>query len=174
MKKKLFYFILISITIFIFALLYTAIFNPKSYTPPETINKKFKQFTAKDLFTDNENKINDLIYDEKITIINIWASWCLPCRNEHVYLMKLKENPKINLIGLNYKDDSSKAKLFINNLDNPFFKILKDSDGTISIDLGAYGVPETFIIDSEFNIIKKFIGELTSSNYKEITDIVNR
>tara|TARA_Y100001970_G_C14200425_1_gene840790 strand:+ start:980 stop:1504 length:525 start_codon:yes stop_codon:yes gene_type:complete len=174
MKKKLFYFILISITIFIFALLYTAIFNPKSYTPPETINKKFKQFTAKDLFTDNENKINDLIYDEKITIINIWASWCLPCRNEHVYLMKLKENPKINLIGLNYKDDASKAKFFLNNLGNPFFIVLKDPDGTISIDLGAYGVPETFIIDSEFNIIKKFIGELTSSNYKEITDIVNR
>ena len=174
MKKKLFYFILISITIFIFALLYTAIFNPKSYTPPETINKKFKQFTAKDLFTDNEIEIKDLIHDKKITIINIWASWCGPCRNEHIYLMKLSQDSKINLIGLNYKDDRSKAEVFIQELGNPFFKILEDPDGIISIDMGAYGVPETYIIDDKLNIIRKFIGELTFSNYEEIIDIINK
>tara|TARA_B100002051_G_C16584762_1_gene559576 strand:- start:38 stop:562 length:525 start_codon:yes stop_codon:yes gene_type:complete len=174
MKKNFFYFILISLIIFVFVLLYTAVFKSKSYIPATTINKKIKEFSAKDLFTDNEIEIKDLIHDKKITIINIWASWCGPCRNEHIYLMKLSQDSKINLIGLNYKDDRSKAEVFIQELGNPFFKILEDPDGIISIDMGAYGVPETYIIDDKLNIIRKFIGELTFSNYEEIIDIINK
>ncbi len=85
----------------------------------------------------------------------------MPCRSEHHFLMDLSKNSKINLVGLNYKDRLTNAKKFINDFGNPFSKILIDPDGTISIELGAYGIPETFIINKDRKIVKKFIGPLT-------------
>ncbi len=125
MKKKIYYFVLLLITVFVFLLLYKAIFQNNSYVPSSKINKKINDFSARSLFLDNEINIKDLISQKKITIINIWASWCAPCRNEHEYLMKLKEHPNIILIGLNYKDKPSKAKLFVKDFGNPFSTILK-------------------------------------------------
>jgi|TARA_Y100000815_G_scaffold271115_1_gene297062 cytochrome c biogenesis protein CcmG/thiol:disulfide interchange protein DsbE len=87
--------------------------------------------------------------------------------------MHLSKNSKINLIGLNYKDRSNNAKKFINDFGNPFSTILIDPDGTISIELGAYGIPETIIINKDQKIIKKFIGPLTNKNLREIERIVN-
>ena len=174
MKKKIYYFVLLLITVFVFLLLYKAIFQNNSYVPSSKINKKINEFSARSLFLDNEINIKDLISQKKITIINIWASWCVPCRNEHEYLMKLKEHPNIILIGLNYKDKPSKAKLFVKDFGNPFSTILKDPKGIISIDIGAYGVPETYILDNDLNLKKKFIGELTFKNFEEIIEIANR
>ena len=174
MKKNIYYFVLILITVFVFTLLYKAIFQNNSYIPSSKINKKINGFSASTLFLDNKINIKDLIPKKKITIINIWASWCAPCRNEHEYLMKLKEHPNIVLIGLNYKDKPSKAKLFINDFGNPFSTILKDPKGIISIEIGAYGVPETYILDDNLILKKKFIGELTFKNFEEIIEIANR
>ncbi len=174
MKKNIYFFILFLAIIIIFILLYKAIYQSNSYIPSLSINNKINNFSANSLFSDNKIDIKDLSKLEKITIINIWASWCAPCRNEHKYLMKLRQHPNINIIGLNYKDDPSKAKKFIKNFGNPFSKILKDPKGIISIDIGAYGVPETYILDNKLNIIKKFIGELTSNNYEEIVNIANK
>lgn len=174
MKKNIYYFVLILITVFVFTLLYKAIFQNNSYIPSSKINKKINNFSASTLFLDNKINIKDLIPKKKITIINIWASWCAPCRNEHEYLMKLKEHPNIVLIGLNYKDKPSKAKLFINDFGNPFSTILKDPKGIISIEIGAYGVPETYILDGNLILKKKFIGELTFKNFEEIIEIANR
>ena len=89
MKKKIYYFVLLLITVFVFLLLYKAIFQNNSYVPSSKINKKINDFSARSLFLDNEINIKDIISHKKITIINIWASWCAPCRNEHEYLMKL-------------------------------------------------------------------------------------
>ena len=79
--------------------------------------------------------------------------------------------PKIEIIGLNYKDNISNAKKFINNLGNPYSEILTDSDGTISIGIGAYGVPETFIINKNKIILKKFIGPINTKSLKEIESL---
>jgi cytochrome c biogenesis protein CcmG/thiol:disulfide interchange protein DsbE len=105
---------------------------------------------------------------EEYYILNIWASWCLPCRDEHLILMKLRNNSSIKLIGLNYKDDPNNAKKFIDELGNPYSMIITDKKGTIAIDLGAYGVPETFIINKNRKIIKKFIGSLNQKSLNEI------
>ena len=98
----------------------------------------------------------------------------MPCRTEHPFLMDLSDNSKIILVGLNYNDSSNNAIKFINDFGNPFSKILIDPDGTISIELGAYGIPETFIINKDQIIIKKFIGPLTKKNLKEIEQIVTQ
>ena len=173
MKKNIIYLTIIFIIIIIFTLFYKGLYTTKTYTPNELNNKKLVQFSSKDLFSEVETNSSDLISNNKFTIINIWASWCIPCRKEHHFLMHLSKNSKINLIGLNYKDRSNNAKKFINDFGNPFSTILIDPDGTISIELGAYGIPETIIINKDQKIIKKFIGPLTNKNLREIERIVN-
>ena len=86
-------------------------------------------------------------------------------------MIRLK-NSKINLVGINYKDNINNAKAFLNELGNPYSKILSDKDGVTSIELGAYGVPETFLINKEKVIIKKIIGPINNESYKEILNLI--
>ena len=136
------------------------------------ILKNIPTFKAKDF--DSNNYINsDKIFEEKIFyIVNIWASWCVPCRKEHPLLMELSKNQLIKLIGLNYMDNLNNAKKFINELGNPYTQILIDKDGTLAVEFGAYGVPETFLIDRNKKIIKKFIGPINKKIIEEIKLII--
>ena len=118
--------------------------------------------------------MGELINNNNFSIINIWASWCLPCRNEHAYLIDLQKINNINLIGINYKDKEINAKKFLKDLGNPYSEILVDPDGTKSIELGAYGVPETYLVNSKtYEVIKKFIGPLDDLKFKEIVKLIN-
>ncbi len=101
------------------------------------------------LYKNREVSLNELIANEDFSIINIWASWCLPCREEHSYLLNLNLVNNINVIGINYKDSEVNAKKFLKELGNPYVETLLDPDGTISIELGAYGVPETFLLNTK-------------------------
>ena len=102
---------------------------------------------------------DEIFKNDKIYIFNIWASWCVPCQDEHPILMELSNQKTIEVIGLNYKDNSKNAKNFLKELGNPYKIILIDNDGTIAIEWGAYGVPETFLIYKK-KVIEKFIGPL--------------
>ena len=119
-----------------------------------------------------DEKFQEQISGDKLSLIQFSASWCGPCRAEHEILMQLSNNPSIKIIGLNYKDDLTNAKKFINELGNPYSEILIDEDGTIAIALGAYGVPETLIINKNKIILKKFIGPLNSQSIKEINSLL--
>ena len=138
----------------------------------EIKNKKLETFSSKELFSNEQFQSNDLIKVNKFTILNIWASWCIPCKQEHSLLMDLKNKTDINIIGLNYKDKKNNAKNFINELGNPFSKILTDPDGIISISLGAYGVPETFLLNNKSKVIRKYIGPLNNDHVLEIINII--
>ena len=105
-------------------------------------------------------------------ILNIWSSWCFPCREEHPKLMELSKKSSAKIIGLNYKDNNNDAKKFIEKFGNPYSKIIMDEKGIISIELGAYGVPETYIINNEKKIIKKFLGPLNEKSINEINTIL--
>ena len=109
-----------------------------------------------------------LIKNNKFYIVNIWAAWCRPCREEHPKLMELSKNQNVQLIGINYRDNKKKAKQFIEDYGNPFSLIIYDKKGTVAIELGAYGIPETFIINKDKKIVKKYLGALTDQNLKEI------
>ena len=104
-------------------------------------------------------------------MLNIWASWCVPCRDEHSLLMNLNKNEKLTLIGMNYKDSKKNAKSFLDELGNPYRKIIVDKNGTTAIEWGAFGVPETFIIYNN-KTIKKYIGPLTQENLLEIQNLI--
>ena len=172
MKRKLNLFIIIVFLSFCFGIFYKGLNNSNIYTPQINEKKIIPTFEAKDFNSDifiNSEKIfeKNIFY-----IVNIWASWCVPCRTEHPLLMELSKNQAIKLIGLNYKDNQINAKNFINKFGNPYSKILIDNDGTLSIEFGAYGVPETFLIDKNKMIIKKFVGPINKKILKEIRLII--
>ena len=112
----------------------------------------------------NSSEIFDL---NKYYLLNIWSSWCVPCRQEHSILIDLSNNKNLKLIGINYKDKKENAKKFLEELGNPYEKIIFDKDGTSAIEWGAYGVPETFLIYDN-KIIKKYIGPLNKNSVKEV------
>ncbi len=100
--------------------------------------------------------------DGNVTLVNYWASWCAPCRVEHPQLLKLKEDG-VEILGVNYKDDADKALAFLNELGDPYTSIGADEDGRTAINWGVYGVPETFVIDGNGNVILRFAGPITES-----------
>jgi cytochrome c biogenesis protein CcmG/thiol:disulfide interchange protein DsbE len=97
----------------------------------------------------------------KTTVVNVWASWCIPCRQEHPILMELSGDPSIRVVGINYKDNPENARRFLGALGNPFAAVGADENGRAAIDWGVYGVPETFVIAPDGTIRYKQIGPLT-------------
>ena len=103
----------------------------------------------------------------RVWLLNIWASWCAPCREEHPLLVQLAGSRLVPIIGLNYKDDPRNAQEWLLQLGNPYEASVVDRDGRASIDYGVYGVPETFVIDQAGTIRHKHIGPLTSEVWQQ-------
>jgi cytochrome c biogenesis protein CcmG/thiol:disulfide interchange protein DsbE len=96
-----------------------------------------------------------------VTVVNVWASWCVPCRQEHPLLEEVAKDSRVRLVGINYKDEPENARRFLGSLGNPFAAIGVDGRGRSSIDWGVYGVPETFVIAPDGTIAYKHIGPIT-------------
>lgn len=110
----------------------------------------------------------------QVALINVWASWCVACREEHEFLMSLAQN-KVPLIGLNYKDTPTDAQQVLRELGNPYRTVLVDSDGRTGIDWGVYGVPETFLVDKTGIIRYKYIGPITPEGWeREIAPLLRQ
>jgi cytochrome c biogenesis protein CcmG/thiol:disulfide interchange protein DsbE len=95
------------------------------------------------------------------TIVNVWASWCVPCHDEHPLLMALAKEPGMRLYGINYKDDPAAARRFLGRYGNPFERVGTDRSGRVAIDWGVYGVPETYVITGDGKIALRHVGPLT-------------
>ena len=146
--------------------------NSNIYIPNTNMEKKIPSFELKS-FQDNSNIISEKIFNgNNYYLMNIWASWCIPCRSEHSMLMSLSKKTDLNIIGLNYKDKKNNAVKFLDELGDPFSQNLIDPDGIISISLGAYGVPESILLNNKSKVIRKYIGPLTSDNISEIIKII--
>lgn len=104
----------------------------------------------------------------EVTLVNIWASWCVPCRQEHPIINELAQDDRFRVFGLNYKDMPDNARAFLAELGNSFDAIGVDPKGRTGIDWGVYGVPETFVVDRNGVIRYKFIGPLTPRSVREI------
>ena len=170
MKSKVISIILILFFLIAFVIFFKGLKNSNIYTPHTDLEKKVPSFKLKS-FSTNSNFISEKIFvDDKYYLMNIWASWCVPCRDEHKFLMELKKNKKVKLIGFNYKDNFRNATSFLKDLGNPYDIIVLDEDGTASIDWGAYGVPESFLIYQN-KIIKRFIGPINNKDLLEINKI---
>ena len=171
MKNKLLPIFITSVFIIIFVFFYRGLKNTNIYTPEIKINNKIPTFRG-DLFYSNQLVDSSNIFkSDKFYILNIWSSWCVPCRKEHALLMNLMKNKKIDVIGINYKDTKLNAENFLSELGNPYEKIIFDKEGIIAIEWGAYGVPESFLIKDGI-ILKRYIGPLDKKLTKEIKLII--
>ena len=170
MKVKFSFIFVFLIIIFILFVLFNSLFENNNYIPKKT--NKIENIQIEEFYSGNNFKLKELFGNEKYIIINIWASWCIPCRQEHKFIKNISEINNLKLIGLNYKDNKDNAQKFLDELGNPYDIILKDENGTKSIFLGAYGVPETFIIDKELNILRKYIGPINLENEIEIKKLI--
>ena len=171
MKSKVIAITLILFFLITFVIFFKGLKNPNLYTPISIQEKEVPSFELKS-FQDNTKIISEKIFSgNKYYLMNIWASWCIPCRDEHKFLMELKKDKKIELIGLNYKDNFKNATSFLKDLGNPYNIIVSDKDGIASINWGAYGVPESFLIHKN-KIIKRFIGPINNEDLSELKKIV--
>ncbi len=171
MTKKIKFLFIILFSLIIFFIFFKGLEKPKNYLPEKNLIEIDTSLIFKNLHDQKEITLEELINKNRFLIVNIWASWCLPCIDEHKYLLKLKNLNKINIIGINYRDKKSNAAKFLSDLGNPYKEVLVDLDGTKSIELGAIGVPETYLINNKI-IVKKYIGPLDQSKFKEIIEII--
>lgn len=102
----------------------------------------------------------------KLTLVNVWASWCVPCRQEHPIILGLAQDPRINVVGINYKDKNDAALAFLGELGNPFRAIGVDPKGVAAIDWGVYGIPESFLVGEDGTILFKQVGPFTDDAVK--------
>tara|TARA_B100001175_G_scaffold228625_1_gene195248 strand:+ start:368 stop:886 length:519 start_codon:yes stop_codon:yes gene_type:complete len=167
MKSKFLPFLLISILIIIFIIFYRGLQNNNIYTPETNIINEVPSFSEELLYSNKIVNSSEIFNPNKFYLLNIWSSWCVPCRQEHPILMDLDKNKQIIVIGINYKDTKKNAIEFLEKFGNPYEKIFFDKEGVQSIEWGAYGVPESFIIYKN-KILKKYIGPINQQSIKEI------
>tara|TARA_Y100000590_G_scaffold364139_1_gene422277 strand:+ start:34374 stop:34922 length:549 start_codon:yes stop_codon:yes gene_type:complete len=173
-RRVILYLLPLLIFLTIIAFLYTAITQKEKNEDFSVLQgQRFPDVAYKGALIDGVQydgfSSRDLL-SNKLSIVNIWASWCTPCRAEHEFLIVLNQK-LIPIYGINYKDKLINAKNFLNELGDPYTAIGFDEDGLSAINLGIYGIPETFIIDKSGIILKKYIGPITSERMKEIEEL---
>jgi cytochrome c biogenesis protein CcmG/thiol:disulfide interchange protein DsbE len=103
-----------------------------------------------------------------VSVVNVWASWCVPCHDEAPLLMQLAQDSRLRVVGINYKDDADNARRFLGRYGNPFAASGADQNGRAAIEWGVYGVPETFVIGRDAHIAYKLVGPITPENFRSI------
>ena len=132
--------------------------------PSVLIEKKVPRFETESLL-DDKKFISTEEFGNKTVIVNFFATWCKPCREEHPYIKRLSNIQGIKIIGINYKDNSQRTIKWLKELGNPYSNIAIDSNGQIGIDWGVYGLPETFIVNAEGIIKYRHVGPITKKVY---------
>ena len=172
-KNSIFSLIILILLIISFFVFKFAIQKEKIYSPKMSENQIFTDFEVEGLIEEKKINFNEVLTGKNFYLINIWSSWCEPCKDESEYLLELKKNTPVMMIGINYKDNKKNALNFIKLYGNPFDQIFIDKQGTLSINFGAYGVPETFLINEDKKVLKKYIGPLNDGDIYEIKKITN-
>ena len=103
-----------------------------------------------------------------VTLVNVWASWCVPCHDEAPLLLRLAKDSRLRLVGINYKDDADNARRFLGRYGDPFAAAGADQNGRAAIEWGVYGVPETFIVGRDARIAYKLVGPITEENLDSV------
>ena len=172
MKKKLLIIpsiLFLSILLTFFYLL--IIERDPSAIPSNLLDKNIPKFETESLLR-KERFISSKEFGNEIILVNFFATWCLPCRDEHIYIKRFSNEKGIRVIGINYKDRSDNAVEWLKNLGNPYSDVPIDKNGRIAIDWGVYGIPETFIVNSKGIIKYRHVGPITKKIYKKINLLI--
>ena len=171
-KNSIFSLTILIILVISFFVLKSSLQKEKIYSPKIIDDQIFNNLEVVELIDERKINFDKVLFGKNFYLINIWSSWCQPCKDESEYLLELKNDTPIMIIGINYKDKKKNAINFLKLYGNPFDQIFIDKQGTISINFGAYGVPETFLINKDKKLLKKFIGPLNEKDINEIKKII--
>jgi cytochrome c biogenesis protein CcmG/thiol:disulfide interchange protein DsbE len=162
--RKLLYFIPALVMAALGAAFFMQLGKDASLVPSALIDKPSPDFALNAIEGHDKPGLAKTDFAGKITVLNIFASWCVPCRAEHPLIVELAKRDDIEVVGLNYKDKPADARRWLAELGDPYDRIGADADGRVGIDFGVYGVPETFVIDGEGTIRAKHVGPLTAGH----------
>ncbi len=159
----------LSLTVFIIfvVVFYNLIGKDKTELPSQLINQSVPVFSVKDIYK-QEKFHTEKEFLGKITLLNVWASWCPSCYSEHPFWKKYAENKDIIIVGLNYRDKRKKALRFLREQGDHYQWNIFDSSGRLGIDFGVYGAPETFIIDPAGVIRYRHVGVVSPDVYQRV------
>jgi cytochrome c biogenesis protein CcmG/thiol:disulfide interchange protein DsbE len=134
--------------------------------PSPLIGKPAPQFALTDVL-DASRTVSNAALKGQVYVLNVWATWCIPCRQEHEELLAIAGRHAVPIIGLNYRDNRDKARQWLEQLGNPYTAVAFDSDGRTSIDWGVYGAPETYLVNAKGEVIFKFISPMTEEVWQK-------
>jgi len=152
--------------LFIAVFLYFSLNSNSSKLPSPLLGKIFPNVEAKDFYSDESVLLADL-FSDNMSLVNVWASWCVTCRQEHQMMMKIAKSKDLQLIGINYKDTRADGEKYLEVMGNPFDVIVFDPSGKIGLNLGVYATPETFLVNQQGVILYKHIGAIDSKIWEE-------
>jgi cytochrome c biogenesis protein CcmG/thiol:disulfide interchange protein DsbE len=156
----------IAVLVALIALFVVGLNRDPSYVPSPLIGKTAPAFELPRL--DNPSAAlsrSDLLGD--VSLLNVWATWCVGCRQEHAFLMELAQRREVRIFGLNWKDDPELARDWLARLGDPYTATAMDRDGRVAIDWGVYGAPETFLLDTGGTVLYKHIAPLTPAVWEQ-------
>ena len=168
-KIKISVFIII---IFITGVFFLGLYKDTNYNTNFLTGKKISNISL-EYFDENKFYKEEDLKRNNYTLINFWASWCLPCRQEHSLLIQLSKEKNLKLLGVNFKDKKKQAEMFLNELGNPYDFLTKDELGKSSVKFGIFGIPESILVNKDLMILKKFVGPLSTEDYDSIVEIIN-
>jgi len=132
----------------------------KSILPSPLIGRPVPQFTLPNLF-DNTQPVNSESLKGRWLLVNVWGTWCVECRAEHQVLLQIKQQARVPILGIDWKDQNEDALAWLAQLGNPYERVATDRDGRVAIDWGVYGAPESFLISPAGTVVYKHIGAMT-------------
>ncbi len=167
MMNRVILFVPLAIFIGLSALLYRGMGTDPSLLPSPLIDRPFPQFSLSTL-DDPEGAVTETALKGEVALVNVWATWCVACRVEHPWLMKIAEEAGIPIFGVNYKDDRDEALAWLKRFRDPYRFSVYDHEGSLGLDLGVYGAPETFLIDADGIVRYKHVGVIDDRVWKTI------
>jgi len=164
-KQRLFLFIPVAVFAVLVVLFWRGLSLDPNEMPSALLNKPVPKFSLPRLENAQDSR-NENLLQGKVTLLNVWATWCVTCREEHAFLNQLQKTG-IHIIGIDYKDNTVDAQRWIAELGNPYDDIIVDEEGRLGLDLGVFGAPETYVVDKRGVIRYKHIGDLNQKVWTE-------
>ena len=134
--------------------------------PSALLNKPFPVFEAP-LLSDGETRVDRSVLLGSPVLVNVWATWCPTCKAEHDELMRIRERTGLRIVGVNYKDQRDLALAWLQRYGNPYEVVIQDPDGSLGVELGVYGAPESFLLDADGTIVYKRVGDINPRIWRD-------
>ena len=173
MQKKIIKSSIILLIIFMIGVFFIGLNKSSIYDTTDLVGQKITKIQLKH-FYDNINITEEDLKKDDFILINFWASWCAPCRDEHPFLLKINDEKNLKILGVNFKDKKNHAIKFLKDLGDPYDYLARDELGRQSVNFGIYGIPESILVNKDLIIVKKFIGPISNNDYNYIKKILRK